>query len=101
MTTPKKTTRKRVAAPKTPREVFVAAIDSLEPGKRTTPEQRRELLIGALRRAEELAFDPDVASSTQAKAVSELRTIVKQLSDLDAELDAPAAQWGAGELGAV
>ena len=100
-TTAKKTTARRVTVERSPQEKLHAAIESLHPSKRSTPEQRRELLIGALRRAEQLAYDDSVPSSVQIKSVSELRTIAKQLSDLDAELEAPAAQWGADELGAV
>ena len=99
--TVKKTTPRRKTRSLSPQEALHEAIESLEPGKRTTPEQRRELLIGALRRAESLAYDPAVSPSVQIKATAELRTIARQLSELDAELDAPAAQWGSGSIGAV
>ena len=77
-----------------PRAELRSTIDSLEPSKRSTPEQRRRLLIGALLRAEELAYSSEMPPSVNALGVKELRTIVKMLADLDHELGTPATMWG-------
>ena len=74
------------------RERLRAAIESLAPSERSTAEQRRELYLGALRRAEELAYG-DYPGSVQVQAVKELRTITEKLSALDLESKPSSDVW--------
>ena len=102
MTSPRGTAPARKAAPrarskptpKSDRERLRDAIDALAPGERSTAEQRRELYLGALRRAEELAYG-DYPGSVQVTAVKELRTITEKLAALDLETKPSSDVWAA------
>lgn len=87
-------TRSKPAAPASDQERLRAAIESLSPDRRSTAEQRRELYIGALRRAEQLAYDPAMPGSVQVTAVRELRQIAERLAVLDVEVPAGVELWG-------
>ena len=93
---PRKATKasaKKAPARKAKPSPLIESVEQLDPDRRSTAQERRRVIVEALRLASRIADDPVMPPSTRTQALTQLRGLSAQLVAIDEADPATPSAW--------
>ena len=90
----KKSTPKKSTPAARPSSGLIESVELLDPERRSTAQERRRVIVEALRLSTRLAEDPSMPPSARTAALVQVKALSQQLIEIDeADHEQPPESW--------